>query len=224
LTLPNDIQETLDFVAVEMRQSLDYSLLPKHRLSIYRAINSYDGQLADKFFSWLDFLTAQHLENIWNQEMASDDFVPRMLTVAEGLLQGTLTLEQTKDERDLFYHAAGSLTYNEDVSSKAQNTMLAAYNALQTVYGITPFQYADLEQIERGFSDEIVAGLSVADTAAYAVLAYAGFNVDYEYEADITESEIEGEETLFEPEKRLEFWEWWLFEAILQAWELTQTF
>jgi len=231
--LPSNILLKITNLMVEIHQKIDHSLLPKYRLDIYRIIiEELETVLALKVFGWLEFLTAQYITKIWDQEMPNDDFVPNMLRITKNLLLGIQTLDETSHERSMFYHAAGSEEYNEFISTKSRATMLAAYTALSTACGKFPFQYADIEQIERNFSDEILFGLNGSDTATFAVIAFSGFNLDYEYETNTNETNPDNEEVfeespiskdpaiLFEPKKRLEFWEWWLTEAIPQAWEL----
>ncbi|MBN9390848.1 MAG: hypothetical protein J0I20_22655 [Chloroflexi bacterium] len=88
------------------------------------------------------------------------------------------------------------------------------------------------DDILQGYPDEMFIGLFV-DCASMAVCAYSGISFDWDIVDDeVNEGINDFQKVLnlvnttfapeFIPEKRLEFWKWWLKEAIPQAWELAQ--
>lgn len=229
MSISYELQNSIEQVYAQMMQTPKYTLLPKYRFSLYKLIASLDAPIDIKLYGWLDMFTAKRVSPIWEQALPGDNFVFRMLDVAEGLLTGKLSYKETEEERNFFYYASGSEMYNENISNRPRAAKEAAYIALKTVCGVVPFGNFDIEQIERGFPDEIIIELGETDVAAPAVLAYSGFDTDFDYdegEGDnnnfIDSNPNMNVSSKFDPDKRREFWEWWLKEAIPQAWELAQ--
>jgi hypothetical protein len=56
----------------------------------------------------------------------------------------------------------------------------------------------------------------------FASIAMASYSFKESEKTDLIDKRQINDLENFDPQKRLEFWEWWLTEAIPQAWELAQ--
>jgi hypothetical protein len=210
----------------KMRADPHYSLLPKYRLPIYKAVQEKAPDVEYKFYGWLALITAEKVLPIWEELVPDDEEPILMLKIAKQLLLGQAKLEDFAEEFDDFYYAVGAFLCDEQIPFPVRAALNACYTALEANLPIRPFQQFSAYQIEQGFADERIHG-SWLDAASDAVLAYSGQAYDLttisDYNLLLKSSELG---TIlasitppeFKPEKRREFWEWWLNEALPEAW------
>jgi hypothetical protein len=125
------------------------------------------------------------------------------LQLAEGVLKGTVNprngLSQSSDIRECFGNFLGY--EEEELPARAYDVGMATYEALNQALGLGPF---DRQEITPTTTDAFLIGEGAA--AAAGLKAYSGV-----FEDNISTS-------LYNPEKQLEFWLWWLTKAIPAAW------
>lgn len=231
MEFPTELNHAINQAFVIMLEDPFHNLIPKYRVPIYKAIETLDEAVAIKFRTWLAILTARKVASNWLEEMPRDKSFQNILDLTEKLALGTLNLNETSKERDNFYYIAGNADENVE-DGKALAAIRTAYSALRAASGYIPFSDFSTKQIEEDLPDELIGGVW-ADAASSAIIAYSGsaYNTDILYEKDfalINDNSELGAILMnhpnvdFDPEIRKEFWEWWLIEAIPQAWELAQ--
>ena len=182
--------------------------------------------LADFALSWLAILTTKKVELIWNGIWEQIDIEENKWFIGKNSFENGL--------QDCNRLLLGNLTYREGVNSLYENvywtlnqvdnrTTYDIAQAYRTLYVTVEFILDGLPGIYRGgiIVENLVAeDVHVNDFTVPAIEAYSS----------IDESP-RGDSNCFPPpkpikydlSKRLEFWEWWLTEAIPQAWELAET-
>lgn len=133
------------------------------------------------------------------------DLLDYMLFVAEKVLEGTVSHAAARQVADLSGIMLGNIPEMYELSLEAADVGNAAASALAQV--IIGFQRFNEVLDEKPDINEFQLQDNGSDAASGAVSAYANIYEDFEFiEVDL--------------EKRLEFWDWWLTQAIPQAWEL----
>ena len=226
--LPLQLSASINRASEKLRKDSHYSLLPKDRLLLYRHVQEQNAAAYKTFQTWLAIITTKSVLPLWEISASNDDLFQQLLNVSEALAQNTITLEQAYEQQNYFYHLVGS-DYYGDLSTDGYHALNTAYTCYCTALGGKPFEEISAEQIEQGFPDEIVSS-SRADAASSAVLAYSGRAYDDSVLENVTfigekiPSLLNAYKMTYNPKfslsKRLEFWEWWLMEAMPQAWEL----
>ncbi len=130
------------------------------------------------------------------------DLPQHLLHLAGAVLDESASLQRVFEESSEVHEILGNyLGYDEDeLPGHAYAVAGAAYEALHQSLGLGPFNGL---QIDETTTDEDSPGAA----AAAALKAYAGI-----FDGGILMA--------FVPQKRREFWQWWLAEAIPLAWEL----
>jgi len=210
--------------------------------------NVEDGRLilteADRAFGWLAILTARKVLPIWTNTKPEDyegNLAAEILTLAQELLLGRIDpyLAYKKWFGD-YYHSIGNLL--GDVNERTFYACKTAHDVLLAVlWGRKPIDYFDKESDQ--FNDEnILEGrYRYSDFAANAVNAWAIIDENQvgdrsRWDSARRTAMLTGRTDVvslkwlnrykpvtFDPQKRLDFWEWWLTEAIPQAWELANS-
>jgi hypothetical protein len=226
MNIPVSLQQSIDSCLQIVGNNSYHTLLPKNRVQIYKNPDLVSLPYYLNFFGWLSFLSAKFVAPLWEQEVPQDDIVERMLTMSEGFLNGTIHTFDVRDELELFYNATGN-AYDE-APGAAGAVLGSAYAALMCCQGYIPFKEISPKQVENGLPDELLASWR-ADAASYSVMAYSGYAYReeilfnrklYATEEEMLSDFLQSVNTDFEPTKRKYFWEWWLLEAIPQAWKL----
>lgn|GEM_PF-1070824 len=171
--------------------------------------------IADYTLSWLAIITVQKVLPIWEEVCQNINYPKDMpspydlLNVAEDILMSKANIEEV----------------NEDISNKFNGPVFMwttfqgnlVYQA--ALYALESILYEDIKYLENANSDDIDGVRDVlGDFTSIAMQAYS-FLPHLE---NINQNKPSWPIKL-NPQKRLEFWEWWLTEAIPQAWELAQT-
>jgi len=180
----------------------------------YNQTNDLLSKFPDKVIGYLTLITVQHILPIWNrkpQEIPFENIVSpqHILDVIEGILKGKIPLTNAlykySEEFNLGLNIKSWVTYS------VYCVYEAAYLALELVLdGFTlkdTVLFLDTSSIwyNDNFLSAAVKAYSVLDTnkgGAWEFVEQLSLPIN------------------FDLQKRLEFWEWWLTEAIPQAWEL----
>ncbi len=206
--------------------------------------------VADKAFGWLAILTAEKVLPIWEKygvpekDNQNYSYAPnKMLIVARGVLNKSIDADQAKgDLREKFYFGMSGIS--KYVTETVYYSMEVAYIALELA--ITGLEegliYIDIKnQNQRSEerlafeTDEDKRFLEAAsnlnpifiaqtDFAVKALIAFAAKDINEPGKWSYTRHDPNQEFVPLknDPPKELEFWEWWLTEAIPKAWELAQ--
>jgi len=229
--LEQEISESLR----ELRLDPDHQLSASRRLSIYQALcpafpaldltrNYYNAFVATscpsisiehRRYGYLGILTAQHVLPIWDRSVKpADRWMPRkMLAFAEDVLKGIKKPSEVNGfYLEDFHHF---LDMQFEVKYDAWCALRASYDALGMCLGAPPFTRCyDLDKNKFVLSDN--------DAAQFAVVAYSIVDDSEPGDWRTHFRKTRNKEWIFDFEKRLEFWEWWLTEAVPAAWRMAE--
>ena len=228
--LPPEVQTLCSHYLEQVRNHPHHHMSSKGRIEIYQAFGesarpndlkdlaaeeekAKNGSLifsqADKVLGYLSFLTAEKVVPIWQRARSQPDGAENeelygnpitVIEVGRKILQGTEPLKSSIEL--LAQYQANTFCFEEENKYELEFVFAtgAACEALETLYsGITL-----MVATGAAFYEDAMKAFPPHDFASKAIIAYAGFEEDNPNE------------------KRLEFWKWWLTEAIPQAWELAQ--
>jgi hypothetical protein len=218
--MPPELKALIDSLLQQVDEDGAHNLALTERYKLYRLIDSLDNPEPIRVVrGWLGVLAARRVLPIWQakasywegmEEQFEIDIkiLPDLiLEVNENVLKNKINIEQARKKLN-FYHPIVSsvgeevVEYNEEGPKEVMCVVDAAYDALWQTVGRHAFQ--NLKRLEHLNDDELPT--EKLDAAGSAMLAYAGGNI-------IGPADIQ---------KRYEFWNWWLTEAISQAWELAR--
>jgi len=228
--MPNDIEKHLQIALAKVEAHPEHWFLPINRRELYKVLDP------DKSISmhlqtrpWLDLYTSQYVLPLWEpiihdpKNYWKDYYhVPaQMVSFLEGILQGTIEKETVSD---LAYHWAEvtGLT-GEYITSEFYNAWCvydAALKSLLNVLGYDAFSEASHFSEKTTQIDD-----TYGDTANFAAIAYAGG----EWLPDMPLHEEERVVGIWNRDldivrnRRLQFWKWWLLEAIPKAYTQTKS-
>lgn len=200
--IPPSLQHLLDLSMDAVRADLQHALRPIHRQSIYSHLGPTDTPTGHRTRARLALLAAQHVLPIWQRERPEDNRAKRILGLAEDVLHNTADTVATREEVEAEWR-----WLTDDHGGRYEKLSSAAYSA----YGaIVQAAFAALEgdtwDHYRFEDDETDADIDIwsSDVAKWAVNAVAG--PVWKPDSDAA--------------KRLEFWTWWLNQAVPAAWEV----
>ncbi|HEX2913278.1 MAG TPA: hypothetical protein VH186_20920 [Chloroflexia bacterium] len=159
----------------------------------------------DEFEARIGAFLARGEEAPWVEAVESVsnyDLPDFMLVVAEKVLDGVVSHRAAREVADMAFIMLGNIPEIYELSPLANAAGTAFGEALgQTITGLQTFKHR-LNQ-----NPAVTGNESMGDVAGAAANTYSEIYEDFEFvEVDLR--------------KRLEFWEWWLSEAIPQAWEV----
>lgn len=207
MKLPPKVSKLIYKTLEELRKDPEVQLRPYQRLEIYQAFDSEGEMLSRRTVGYLQIITAEHVQEIWMSKLSEWHYYLHrlMLPLTEDILEGRVDPNSriVKEIIDYRYHTLGGM---EDDDDEVVCATYALDAALSMVRGSSPFKNpgADLTLTDDELYEEWEG-----DAASQAVKAYSGF-----YQVDMGEKSAGKSD----PAKRLQFWEWWLNEAISQAW------
>jgi hypothetical protein len=226
MTLPIEVTRVIESSIRLVYESPSFSLLPKNRLSIYSSFESNNKSLSGKILGWLTLLSTQKVLFIWEQIEPTDNLPQRMLNVAENVLKENMNVEEARMMFLFEFHEeAGERIFAEydEIRYKVEHVCEAAYDALRVTLGGKPFEGCKMKDIDEGIVDEKL-DYCWGDSASSAVIAFSGSDIIALQPLGNRVAKISAiSPPRLHPQKRLEFWTWWLTEAIPQAWELAHT-
>ncbi len=227
MPIPTKLQQIVQDLRAEVLQDAHHNLFPNQRLPIYDFIKASSVVKTRK---WLAVLSAKFVLPSWEREMPNWDLAQKTIELAQKVLLEELNAKEMPKKStitSLIANLAGI-----ECGRQADYAMEAAITALAEVRGINLFKRISSLQIKQGIPDEMISSLYV-DTMSAAVCAYSGVSFDWKslpygnandpvYMPKLIAHVRNTFDPKFDPNKRLEFWEWWLTEAIPHAWELAQ--
>jgi hypothetical protein len=205
-----------------MRHHPTHSLLPVERQKVYDYLGDLDDISARRRRGRLALLAAHYVGPIWRHERPHDDRFDRLLALASSTLRGTTDAQAVREEQE------------------------KAWNWIAHVRPVPPdaivFEFDDELRDMRDPQDTISASATlVYQTALEAVVVALGedrfkyclitdHDTDYDLEvwyrdaAACAAMALAGQDQLLDPDnvRRLEFWTWWLTEAVPEAWQAEQ--
>ncbi len=251
-SLPVEIAQLIDTALEAMRAHPRHLLLPFYQHAIYRAIDKAAGQKAHRIKTTLGILAAQHVIPYWKIPLFMikedrEDYgywlnIPRHLVeMARGVLNGTA-------EKDIVLKEIGHLSEVNNLTGQMHDSpyyyeWCAFKAALNCVW-----QALDLGLWKKLEADDSIAETTTdeelrypVDAAALACLAYTGgswtptTNPDkWTYDKEQNRWITDNDNWYFEDygdwdsntdramTRRQEFWEWWLSQAVDEAWSQAQ--
>lgn len=250
-SLPVEIAQPVDAALETMHAHPKHMLLPFYRRLIYKGIDQAIGQKAHKMKATLSIFAAQHVSPYWRiplfmiEEDEQDyDYwlhIPyHLIEIAKGVINETANSDVVLNEVNHLSevnHFTGQMDdspyYHEWCAFKAalrcvwEALNLGHPSIIETDDGIT--QITTDEELELH-----------ADTAMLACLAYTGgswtptnpakWSYDKEQKRWITDNKnwyfedygVWDRNTDMAIARRQEFWEWWLSQAVDEAWRQAQ--
>ena len=205
-------QELADAIAtaqVSLSQNADGALLPYARNRVLAAMGprqeAEDGGptgLGWRRRTWLGFLTIRHLLPVWRLAYPADTGPERMLSLAERVLQGRADRQAAGAESNGYWDglANSGEEWGDDQAPPVEPIAvgMAAARVVQTArldYDLTPGDPSETDQDRDPFTwDESYLGS----------IAYAGGGTW---------------QTKSSPARRREYWQWWLNQAVPEAYQ-----
>jgi len=198
-----------------------------------------NSNINDYILSWLAVISARYVlplvNRVWPQISEKGELVSpqQILEVAEKLLRKDITFDAAYEQFDEFYWS------NEAVSKSATYDVACAFSSAYSALEFILYGLRSRPPFVNG--SEIIGG----DIFIFNALeAYNSIDRNSPGEYQVKESDVIIKDFLafriienpppgyqfsnepipieYDVQKRLEFWEWWLTEAIPQAWELAQ--
>jgi hypothetical protein len=218
MVIPPDVQSLMDQALEAMHADPDHRLDWHRRVAIYTACGPITDPQVLKVRGRLAILAADYVKSIFTERYPRETLVQDLLNAANGLLDGTVQLEDAKKIEDTAYHTFGNGFFRQ---VKASISGYASYKAIIEARGwANPFERASkfMSRIElpdgsKGWlkgtewPDERFAETAGCGDAAGA--AAVGFSCGKRVE-DVA---------VCDPQKLQTFWDWWLTEALPAAWE-----
>jgi hypothetical protein len=239
MTLPLEVQQLCNHYLELLRQGHQASLDFEQREALYQAFGllqwwrgsrTNDEPLwlseASRAVSWLSVVTARKVIFVWetanNTSVESlEEFVrtPRgALEAAEKFLAGKIS------ENEAWSACRVDFFPYELTTLKVYCAFKASLAALETTLLGRAESFANLED----FADYSLVAFAGIDSNGPGVwiddfyVNLAGWEIarDEKWTAERIERIKQYQPVKNDPQKELEFWEWWLTEAVPQAWEL----
>lgn len=220
----NDIDKQLQIALADVETHPEHWFLPIKRRALYNVLDP-DKSIPLHFLirPWLDLYTSQYILPLWEPILHDPknywkDYyhVPaQMVSFLEGILYGTIDKESVSD---LVYHWAEvqGLT-GEMPESQFYNpwcVFKAGLKGLLYVFGHDEFSETS------SFSEETTQiDNTYGDAANFATIAYAGgeWQPDVPLYEEIRVFGSWNRDLDIVRDRRLQFWKWWLLEAIPKA-------
>jgi hypothetical protein len=228
-SLPAEVRQLIDETLAIVRDDAIHEMGQHRRRRIYEALwSSLPGEKACK---WLAIMSARYVQPIYREGVstssyANDEFVvtllDRMLDVAEKVVREELSpedvqrAEKSGEVEDFYYSIL--VGAEKEFPLYIWLATLAAYNALLEAMGDKPLQNRISGEVPDEDGNTVITG---SDTWTDNRLAGSGCHADdAAVDAAFTFAKLETRQQ-YDSGKVLEFWEWWLAEAIPQAWKRT---
>jgi hypothetical protein len=214
MLLPIALSQAIEGAQKALRSDPKGTLLPYHREAIYKAIDLVSASRATNVRGWLAVITAEYVQSIWQQEMPQNALPAQLIDTSKRLLRGEIKSELASIQIDHAWEELedlGSTPADMRIGSRPFYAGAAAAQALTETLGFRPFDYLDIDN--NTSNSDLDQGTT--DAAWYASIAYAG-RENWEPFAALEKGPAPT------PEKRKEFWDWWLLEAAPRAWQAAQ--
>jgi hypothetical protein len=199
--LPGHLQPLVAECHLALLKNPAFALPPKSRQLLYHKIDPGFPQL-NFVREWLAVITAQHVMPLWEEKWPENTFPSQLVEAARGFLLRKVHIAklQTLADQGWEWLEKLSISPNGEQYGDEFFSAMAAVEAAREAMGRNPLEGEVLDEVE----DDNSLDPWTSDTAKWAAAAYAGRI------ATPTSNTL----------KRQEFWEWWLTQALPQAWHL----
>jgi len=218
MAIPVNLAEIIDDALATVRNHPEHRLGAKQRRTVYESFGPRNDPTANRARGWLAVLTAQHVLPIGEQVFPDEDIPRRLVEMAEGVLEGAIDpqvahrreIVEGVDIQDWGYPEEAP--WNVFLAGKTGERALA--ETLGQDLLALGLVWVDIDTPDESgipmeeWPDEKLAE-DYGDTASAAAVAFA---------CDPHSPAIK-----CDPDRFLDFWEWWLTEAIPTAWEKAST-
>lgn len=203
MNLPPQLAEVIEQARTAVRADLSHTLSPYFRQQIYDAFALQPK--GREVRSRLEIMTARKVAPFW-QEVWPERLLPHHLVQqATDVLEGTAHSEAVRAEaNDAWVEQEKLETQTSD--DREARAFYATQATIEAVFYVTGLDRWEGVEIGAHENDADLDPWS-SDTALYAAAAYSGAPWNETSNHD----------------RRLEFWLWWLSEAISEAWQETHT-
>lgn len=225
-SLPTEIRRLIDETLAAVRNDSLHEMGQDRRRRIYEAL--WSRPPGEKACKWLAVMSARRVQPIYRETVAAssfadDEFVvsllDRIISVAEKVLTGELSLEDVRrgeESGDIedFYHSI-LVAAEKEFPRYVWLAALAADYARLEAMGYKPLDTRISGEVPDESGNMLITR---SDTWTDTRLAGSGCHADdaavdaaFAFAKCITREQ-------YDSSKVLEFWEWWLTEAIPEAW------
>jgi hypothetical protein len=225
MTIPNEVRRSVDQALAALQVSAADELKPFYRQSIYIALKRAHSSRGVQARAWLDIITVRRILPVWQSSWRSMEYdeygynhMPeKMVSLAEALLSSRADRTQAEKVADLAREMT-DLTA-EGKTSRYYLAWCVFDAALRTL--IEALGYDSLEGVEITDQTSNAELESYGDAARWAAMAAAGGTWKLVAEEAFPEPEIVQWDfsSAAVRQRRRDFWEWWLREAVPAAWE-----
>ncbi len=207
--IPQELNHLLGTALTEVRAHPHHALLPLYRQQIYTSLGSISTRSGHQRRARLALLAAARALPVWQQERPDDDRAERLLAHAKAVLS-----QEDEEAHSLLAEAKATwqwlmdddLGRDEDIPSVAASDALSGI--VRAAFVVAGYDvWDDLDLMEHDTDSDIDTW--TADTAIWAANAIAGRV--WSAGADVQEHD----------QKYLDYWIWWLTEAVPAAWAQT---
>lgn len=218
LKIPFAAQEIIDGILENFDKDSSYKFMARQRYDLYKTFNS------DKTSKYLSIIAATKILPFWEQELPIypeqkvsldddellaidvDNLPKRLLELGFNLLRDRSYLEEAKSQIHYHWITLGNIGGFELRKRKTVNATKAAYTGFASICALSEVTYDfAFKRITNWQPQNDDCDAPSGDSTVMALKAYATI--------DLNKS--------IDNQKRLEFWRWWLSEAVYEAWELT---
>jgi hypothetical protein len=216
MVLPNEIKLAIQQAIAHSNGTepnrAGFGIGVKDRRRIYESFDFLGKEIGRKARAWLAIITTKHAMKFPDSYVAyspKNNYAQRMLYSGKGLVE---LAEQIINSKDLVPNIEGKAKEFVDRSLKFHKhfqyrrwefySVLLGYNCVLVAKGEDPFMNTTPEYNDAYEDYYEIPQTPKTDAARYAVDALANTQQDFDYNVAV------------------EFWNWWLDEAIPQAWEL----
>jgi len=215
MSLPREVESMIQEAYARVTSDVEHDFSPFRRQALYEVVAPMSHSPGQQLRTQLEIITIRKVLHFWEQLWPDTQVPHEALAIVEAVLRGTIDVEVAKraawemseqlDELCAEPEEGFGDTGDFDPAVTAACAVgRGAVRTLWTACGTDPFE--DLELNEEDTNNSLSLDPWSSDAARWASDAYAGVVSLASSSAD----------------KRLEFWIWWLHEAIPAAWEAAQ--
>lgn len=204
--IPSKLKKLIEDALESVHRHPQHDLNLGYRQAIWAALETYnndysqDNHLGHNRRAFLANLTVRHVLHIWHQMFPEDNTPQKILLEAEQVMAGTISKEVAKKDSERFWQEMQQLGYSD--SKMAFTVGCAAAQALNTAIEDENFNSGNIDyNLTDNWDTE------GNDASFFAACAYTNGSV---WKTNWGNSQSK---------KRLQFWEWWLTQAVPMAWE-----
>jgi len=205
--LPYELRKLIEEALKSVRCHPQHDLNLGHRQAIWAALGPSRhtqktmGNEGHKRRVLLAVLAVRHVLPIWHQVWPDDQTPPRILAYVSQVMKGKMSQKAALRDIDRFWE------YIDLLGSQTKNMAAAVgFAAVQALTTAVVDEFFDPDEIELNLTDS--EEFESNDASFHAAVAYANGPI---WEIDASPAP--------NSEKRQQFWEWWLTEAVPKSWK-----